>query len=371
MQRKIAITGSNGFIGKNLCLSLNEDDIGYVKIPKFCTVQEITPYLDDVDIVIHLAGVNRSQDNEDFEVNNVLSTEILLQAFSLLNMTPSVIFSSSTHASANTPYGTSKRKCERLLENYKKQSQVNCVSMRLPNIFGKWSRPNHNSVVATFCHNMVNDEPLVIHDPDVVLTLSYIDDLTCYIKEAIRYLRNDESFNKELTTYQISVGELADRIETFGRSRKTSMPGPVGSGLNRALYATYLSFLPVSRFSYKISESKDERGRFSEVLRTSDSGQFSFFTTQPGAVRGNHYHHTKSEKFVVVRGVAEFQFKNVLTGQSHSIITSSEAAVVVETVPGWAHSVSNIGSEELVVMLWSNETFDPQHPDTYHAELES
>jgi UDP-2-acetamido-2,6-beta-L-arabino-hexul-4-ose reductase len=237
-------------------------------------------------------------------------------------------------------------------------------------VFGKWCRPDYNSVVATFCHRISNALEINIHDRASKLTLVYIDDL---ISSFLRTLANPGQGCNQVEvkeSYSINVGELADILRGFKQSRYTLESGNVGSGLCRALYATYLSYLSPDNFSYELKANVDERGKFVEVLKTPDSGQFSFFTAKPCVTRGGHYHHTKNEKFLVVRGKALFKFRHLVTNETHQVTTSAETPEIVETIPGWVHDITNISEEELVVMLWANEVFDENKPDTVGAAVD-
>jgi UDP-2-acetamido-2,6-beta-L-arabino-hexul-4-ose reductase len=235
---------------------------------------------------------------------------------------------------------------------------------RLPGVFGKWCRPSYNSVVATFAHRIARDEPVQINDPSTVLRLVYIDDL---VSEFLRALAQPEPglhWGTVAPEYRISLGELAAQLEAFKNVRSSLVSERVGTGLTRALYATYVSYLPPDRFAYDLPRHGDARGVFVEMLKTPDAGQFSYFTAHPGVTRGGHYHHSKTEKFLVIKGQARFGFRHMLTQERYEIITSGEQPQVVETVPGWTHDITNIGDTELLVMLWANEIFDRQRPDT-------
>jgi len=235
---------------------------------------------------------------------------------------------------------------------------------RLPGVFGKWCKPNYNSVVATFCYNISHDLPIQVNNPDFELSLVYIDDV---VEEFVKVIQGLRDGKKELSVqpkYKIKLGDLSTQIQNFKESRDSLITEKVGSGLIRKLYSTYLSYLSPVQFTYSIPLYGDERGMFAEMLKTKDSGQFSFFTAKPGVTRGGHYHHSKTEKFLVVQGRAKFGFRNVVTDETHEIITTSKELKIVETVPGWSHDITNIGTEEIIVMLWANEIFDPDNPDT-------
>ena len=243
------------------------------------------------------------------------------------------------------------------------------MCFRLPNVFGKWCKPNYNSAVATFCHNIARGLPIQVNDAAAPLRLVYIDDV---VAELLRFLADPGSgvgLRQAGPVYATTVGELARQIEAFKDVRTSLVSERVGTGLVRALYATYVSFLPPQAFSYGVPKYGDARGVFVEMLKTPDCGQFSFFTAHPGITRGGHYHHTKTEKFLVIKGEARFKFRQMQTGETHELVTSGAKAEIVETVPGWTHDITNIGSEEMVVMLWANEVFDRSKPDTYACPL--
>ena len=243
---------------------------------------------------------------------------------------------------------------------------------RLPNVFGKWCRPNYNSAVATFCHNIARGLPIQINDPAAPVTLVYVDDVVerfIELMDGADAAVDAEGFATVTPQYTTTVGELARLIETFRASRDTLVTERVGTGLVRALYSTYVSYLPPELFAYTVPMHGDARGVFVEMLKTPDCGQFSFFTAHPGITRGGHYHHTKTEKFLVIKGEARFKFRHMQTGETHELVTSGAKAEIVETVPGWTHDITNIGSDEMVVMLWANEVFDRAKPDTYACPL--
>jgi UDP-2-acetamido-2,6-beta-L-arabino-hexul-4-ose reductase len=243
---------------------------------------------------------------------------------------------------------------------------------RLPNVFGKWCRPHYNSAVATFCHNIARDLPIEVHNPQAPLSLVYIDDVVnrfVQIMDGAEPMIGPDGFSSVQPQYTTSVGELAQLLRAFRTSRDTLLTERVGTGLVRALYATYVSYLPVEAFAYGLSSHVDRRGMFVEMLKTPDCGQFSFFTAHPGVTRGGHYHHSKTEKFLVIKGQALFRFRHMQTGQTHQIVTTGQEPQVVETVPGWTHDITNTGQDELVVMLWANEIFDRSRPDTYDCPI--
>jgi UDP-2-acetamido-2,6-beta-L-arabino-hexul-4-ose reductase len=283
-----------------------------------------------------------------------------------------IVYTSSTQAAYKNAYGDSKRGAEEALLELHHKYGVPVHIFRLPNVFGKWSKPNYNSVVATFCHNIAHGIPIKIDDPLAPLTLVYVDEV---IKRFIELMDGADSavdsddFEMINPHYTITVGQLAQQLQAFKDSRSTLLSERVGTELVRALYSTYVSYLPTHSFTYTLLRKEDVRGVFVEILKTPDCGQFSYFTIHPGITRGGHYHHSKTEKFLVIKGVASFKFRHMYTHQEFELVASGEQPIIVETIPGWAHDVTNIGDDEMVVMLWANEIFDHTHPDTYACPL--
>lgn len=361
---KVLITGANGFVGKNLTVHLQERCIEFVKFTHDMPSSDLTNLLKGVNFVFHLAGVNRPKEASEFSLGNTVLTKNLCEAISACHRAIPVLYTSSIQAEADDCYGISKLAAEDALKVLERDTVSPVYLYRLPNVFGKWSRPNYNSVVATFCHNIANDLPIQINDPASLIHLVYIDDV---IKDFLRLLQELPVgvVRPEVSpAYTITVGELANQINLFKARRVSMVTETVGAGLLRALYSTYLSFLRPDQFSYTVPVHTDPRGRFVEILKTKNSGQFSFFTAHPGITRGGHYHHTKNEMFLVVQGKARFGFQNVVTGEIFEIFTDGEKPEMVETVPGWSHDIKNVGDNEMIVMLWANEIFDRQHPDT-------
>lgn len=370
---KVLVTGANGFIGKNLLQTLAERaDVEVVRFTREDAITALPAKVADVDFVVHLAGINRPQNPDDFETGNVDLTATLADALRGLRRPIPTIYSSSAQAAADNPYGDSKRKAEGLLFALGRETGAPTHIFRLPNVFGKWCRPNYNSAVATFCHNIARGQPITVNDPAAPLKLVYIDDLVSEIVGLLdgpAGVRDAAGFATLLPVYETNVGHVAERIAAFRDSRNTLVTARVGTGFERALYATYVSYLPTELFAYPVPMHTDPRGTFVEMLKTEDSGQFSFFTAHPGVTRGGHYHHSKTEKFLVIKGEALFKFRHMLSGEAYDLKTSGETAQIVETVPGWTHDITNTGSEEMIVMLWANEIFDRLRPDTFAAPL--
>lgn len=362
---KVVVTGAYGFIGKNVCLRLSDmPDMTVVPFGRQDSLPALLAALDDSDALIHLAGENRPHDPAAFAEVNAELTQAICSHLSVREKSLPVWLASSTQAELDNPYGISKRQAELAVEKLSADSAAPIAICRLPGVFGKWCKPNYNSVVATFCHNIANDLPIQISDPERVVKLVYIDDV---IETLINWLQAPRQDCQHLTVnpeYQITLGALAEQIQAFRDCRTSLMSERVGTGLVRALYATYVSYLPTQKFSYDLPVHGDARGVFVEMLKTQDSGQFSFFTAHPGITRGGHYHHSKTEKFLVIKGQARFGFRHMNTGETFFLDTCGDKPQVVETVPGWTHDITNIGDNEMIVMLWANEVFDRQRPDT-------
>ena len=374
---RVLITGANGFLGRNLQLRLRErHDVQVVKYTRDQQAGQLAGLLKEVDFVFHLAGVNRPHESQEFTTGNTDLTRDLYQAVvaaaRLMGRQIPILYTSSTQAAQDNAYGRSKREAEEALLAEGQDPLVPVHVFRLPNVFGKWCRPNYNSVVATFCYNIARDLPIQVNDPQATLTLVYIDDVIesfFQVMDGAVDTTSADGFATLKPQYTTTVGELARLIRSFRDSRGSLLMERVGTGLVRALYATYVSYLPVEAFAYEVPQHADGRGVFVEILKTPDCGQFSFFTAHPGVTRGGHYHHSKTEKFLVIKGHALFRFRHMQTGQTHELQTSGDRPQIVETVPGWTHDITNTGPEDMVVMLWANEIFDRIRPDTYNCQL--
>lgn len=363
---KVLITGANGFVGRNLVAHFGErkaDEV--VCFTRDNSVNDLPALLQEVDFVFHLAGINRPQDPSEFTTGNVDLTQALCAAIAASGRKIPVAYTSSSQAGLENPYGASKRGAEEALNRLAAEHGVPVHLFRLPNVFGKWARPNYNSAVATFCHNIARDLPIQINDPSARINLVYIDDVIASFIAVMEGKLTGVPFVQVQPQYSITVGELGEQLRTFRDSRATLITEAVGTGLTRALYSTYVSYLTPDRFAYEVPRHGDPRGVFVEMLKTKDSGQFSFFTAHPGITRGGHYHHSKTEKFLVIKGKACFRFRHIVTGEFHELFTTGDVSRIVETVPGWTHDITNVGDDEMIVMLWANEIFDREHPDTY------
>jgi UDP-2-acetamido-2,6-beta-L-arabino-hexul-4-ose reductase len=364
---KVLVTGANGFIGKNLRMHLREKgNFDVVPFTREHSEGDLPALLEGVDWVIHLAGINRPEDPSEFVTGNAGLTQALCEAVKRSGRQIPVIYSSSIQAERENDYGSSKRAAEEALLALNEDTGNPVYIYRLPNVFGKWARPNYNSAVATFCHNVARDLPVPVNNPDAVINLVYVDDVISHFLSLMEGKHSEPGpFVEVAPVYQVTVGGLADQLNRFKATRENLITEPVGTGLTRALYATYVSYLPPERFAYTVPQHGDERGVFVEMLKTPDAGQFSFFTAHPGITRGGHYHHSKTEKFLVIKGLACFRFRHMLTGEFYELFTAGAKPEIVETVPGWTHDITNVGDDELVCMLWANEIFDRDNPDTF------
>jgi len=374
---RVLITGADGFIGKNLQLHLAErKDVEVVCFTRSDDLAQLPVLLQGVDFVFHLAGINRPQDPQEFTTGNVDLTHALCEAVCATAVAAGkkipIVYTSSIQAGLANPYGQSKLGAESALLALARSHQVPVHIFRLPNVFGKWCRPNYNSAVATFCHNMARGLPIQVNDPAALVSLVYVDDVIerfVQLMDGADASVSPDGFTSVAPQYTTTVGELASQIASFKESRSTLTTERVGTGLVRALYATYVSYLPVESFAYTVPQHGDSRGVFVEVLKTPDCGQFSYFTAHPGITRGGHYHHSKTEKFLVIKGQARFKFRHMQTDQVHELVTTGDKPEIVETVPGWTHDITNMGRDEMIVMLWANEVFDRLKPDTFACPL--
>lgn len=342
-----------------------QDDAETISTTRLSSPEELHEGVAGADVVVHLAGVNRPQQEDEFARGNAEFTLAVCNAVRRSGKTVPLILASSQQAIQDNSYGASKRAAEGHVLALRSDTGSPVAIYRLPGVFGKWARPNYNSVVATFCHNTIHGLPLTIHDAAAELQLVHVDDVLASFMRHLAGGWPQSGYAEVQPLYETTVGELAVLIRSFRAMRETLAIERVGTGFIRALYSTYVSYLPPEQFSYSVPKYEDPRGMFAEILKTPDCGQFSFFTAHPGVTRGSHYHHTKTEKFIVLRGKARFRFRHIADGRTAELVVDGVRPEVVETIPGWAHDITNIGEAEMIVMLWANEVFDRQRPDTY------
>jgi len=367
----ILVTGAKGFIGKNLVAELkNQGNIGINECDAETTPAELEAYCQAATFVYHLAGVNRPQNNTEFMTGNCGFTAALLAMLQKHNNNCPLVFASSAQAAQDNPYGKSKKAAEDLVLAHGQETGARVLVYRLPNVFGKWCRPNYNSVVATFCHNIARGLPITIHDPSTELNLVYIDDVVTEFVGALHgqaHSLND--YRAVPVTHHISLGALADLLYSFRDSRANLSVPNLSDTLTRKLYATYLSALPESALSFPLKMNSDDRGSFTEFVRTVGQGQFSVNITKPGITKGNHWHHTKNEKFMVVSGHGVIRLRVVGTDAVTSCHVNGDLLQVVEIPPGYTHNIENLGTSDLVTLMWASEPFDKDRPDTYMARV--
>lgn len=367
---KILITGSRGFIGKNLTVRLNEMGVHAVlTYNRDDDPDVLSTLIEQSDVIVHLAGEMRPIDSNELFTANVGLTEKICTIIKNTNKKKMLLLASSIQAEQDNLYGLSKLQAEELVIELSSETGNPVVVYRLPHVFGKWCKPNYNSVIATFCFNISRGIPIKINDPDAIIKPVYIDDVVTEFIRAINNPFDGFSRGKVLPEYEITIGELTHQINGFKNSRDILITGKTGVGLTRALYSSYMSYLASDNFSYGIPIYRDARGSFVEILKTIDAGQFSYFTALPGVSRGSHYHHTKTEKFLVVSGKARFGFRNIINNECVEIFTSGDIPKVVETIPGWAHDITNVGENDMVVILWANEIYDQNYPDTIACKV--
>ena len=380
----ILVTGAKGFVGKNLIVQLHNIQSGKannyglssdMKVYEYdidSDAAELEVYCKNADFVFNLAGVNRPQDPKEFMEGNFGFASTLLDMLKKYNNTCPVMISSSSQATLDNPYGESKRAGEQLLFDYAKETGAKVLVYRFPNLFGKWCRPNYNSAVATFCNNIASRQEIKVNDPSVVMNLIYIDDV---VDEMIAALKGEEhrvgEFCEVPTVYTVALGQIVDLIYSFKTSRETLDVPNVGDAFTKKLYSTYLSYLPKDAFGYPLKMNVDNRGSFTEIIRTSDRGQFSVNISKPHITKGNHWHHTKNEKFVVVSGQGVIRFRDMREPNSEVIeyFVSGDKIAVIDIPTGYTHNIENLGDVDMVTFMWCNECFDPNKPDTYFEEV--
>ena len=367
---KVLVTGSSGFIGMNLISNLKQNsDIEIYCYDRNSKLDDLDVYTKDCDFVYHLAGVNRPKNSLEFMEGNFGFTSILLDYLKKNNNKCPILISSSIQAELDNDYGKSKKAGEELIFDYGKEYGVNVFVYRFPNIFGKWCKPNYNSVIATWCYNVANGENIQIDDDNKCLTLAYIDDVC---DELIKCLYGKETKEGNYciipTTYTKTLGEIAKLIKSFKENDHSIMVPNTGNDFVKCMYATYISYVSFSDLVVDLSEHKDDRGMFCELIRTKDSGQISLSTTKMNVNRGGHYHNTKMERFIVIKGKAKIEFEHVLNHSKYDIIVSDERLQFVTIPVGYQHRINNIGDGELILILWANELFDSSKPDTFVME---
>ncbi|QFK73372.1 capsular polysaccharide biosynthesis protein CapF [Pradoshia sp. D12] len=366
----ILVTGAKGFIGRNLVIELK--NCGYTNIfevDRDTDVQIFETYCEQADFVFHLAGVNRPMDISEFREGNYGFTSTLLETLRKYQNTCPVMMSSSIQARLSNPYGESKKAGEDILFDYAKETGAEVKIYRFPNVFGKWCRPNYNSAIATFCYNISRDLPITVNDPKVELELVYIDDVVEELIYALTEGTKNGQFYEVPVKHKELLGTIVHLIQTFKRSRDERLVPDLGNPFVKKLYSTYLSYLPEDQFAYPLKMNIDERGSFTEFIKTPDRGQVSINISKPGITKGNHWHHTKNEKFLVVSGEGVIRFRKIDTDDVIEYFVDGNKLEVIDIPVGYTHNIENLGTTDMVTVMWANELFDPEHPDTYFVEV--
>ena len=367
---KVLVTGANGFIGKNLSIWLKRNDIDVLAID-IDNLSKLDEYALQADFIVHLAGINRPMDVKEFYGGNLNSIVKLVDILKNNKKKTPILLSSSTQAECDNDYGKSKKMGEDFLFDYQNKTGNPVYIYRFQNVFGKWCRPNYNSVVATFCYNIANGLDISVNNPNIVKEFVYIDDICKTILDLIKS-EDYKGSNKILTikpSYLLSIGELANIIKSFKESRDNLIVPNMDNGIVSKLYATYLSYLPTNQFIYDLNMHVDNRGSFTEFIKTLNSGQVSVNVGKPGIVKGNHFHHTKNEKFLVVKGTCSIKFRKIDSEDVIEYIVSGDKLQVVDIPTGYTHSITNIGQDDSITIMWASESFDPNNPDTYFEEV--
>ncbi|OZT76868.1 capsular polysaccharide biosynthesis protein CapF [Salinicoccus roseus] len=367
----ILVTGANGFIAKNLIADLSHDEEHNIfKITRTTDREELEKACAQAEFVFHLAGVNRPENEEEFMKGNHDFTKELLSILKKYHNTSPILITSSIQAERNNPYGKSKKAAEEIVFEYGRELGSKTLVYRLPNVFGKWCKPNYNSVVATFCHNITQNLPIQVNDPQKKLSLVYIDDIIKEFKNSMNGLENRKSDYCEVDmVHQVKLGEIAELLQNFRETRNSRLVPDMSNSFVKKLYSTYLSYLPEDEFNYDLKMNIDERGSFTEFLKTPDKGQVSVNVSKPGITKGNHWHHTKNEKFLVVSGKGVIRFRKLTETKILEYHVSGEKLEVIDIPVGYTHNIENQGDGDMVTIMWANELFDPKNPDTFYEEV--
>ena len=380
---KILVTGAGGFVGMNLVaelLNISEGKCNFAGIEKGCEVlatdidtpdEILKGYCKDCDFVFHLAGINRPKEEKEFTEGNLDSLTQLIAFLKEQGNPCPIALSSSTQAALDNPYGISKRCAEDTLRAYAQETSQKVYIFRFPGLFGKWCRPNYNSVVATFCHNTANGLELRIDAPEKEITLAYIDDVVRSLLMCVNdtFTKDADGFCTVVPTYSVSLQKLADLLKKFKDGRQKLEVPYMADAFERNLYATYLSYLPKDQFSYPLTTHSDARGSFTEIIRTADRGQFSVNISKPYITKGNHWHHSKNEKFCVVSGKGVIRFRKIDSDEVIEYFVSGDKIEVVDIPTGYTHNIENLGDTDMITFMWASEAFDPNRPDTYFLEV--
>jgi len=370
--KKILVTGAQGFMGRNLCVTLKrQEGFEVLEFDVHNAPEDLPNLAAQADLVFHLAGVNRPEDPAEFATGNTDLTRTLIGALTAAGRKTPVVLSSSIQAALDNPYGQSKKGAEDALLEYHQKSGAPVYLYRFPNVFGKWSRPNYNTVVATFCHNISRGLPVQLSDRDNVIQFVYVDTIVAeFLAIALREQHDAATTHYQVAeTHRITLGELHDLLISFRENRRTGLLPDLSQPLTKYIYSTYLSFLDEKDFAYPVDLKTDDRGWLFELVKSSSAGQVFVSLTKPGITRGNHYHHTKVEKFCVIQGEGLIRFRSVLGDDLIEYPVSDREIRVVDIPPGYTHSIENTGRTDMLTLFWANEILDPQRPDVYFERV--
>ena len=371
----ILITGAGGFVGRNLVATLHAMGCkDLLLFEKDDTVETLADYCRRAAFVVHLAGINRPKDPSEFYSGNAGLTDTMLHLLAECGNKAPVLVTSSIQAALDNDYGKSKKQAEDAIFTHGETTGAPVYVFRMEGVFGKWCRPNYNSVVATFCHSIARGLPIEVRDPAYELPLVYIDDVVACILDAMQNRhaeRDTEGYCRIHPVHRVTLGHLAELIEGFAEARKGSLEVPylAPGSFEKKLYSTYLSYLPTDQFAYDLTMHCDDRGSFTEALRSPERGQVSVNISKPGIVKGNHWHHTKNEKFLVVQGEGVIRFRRIDCEEIIEYHVSGKKLQIVDIPCGYTHNIENVGSEDMVTVMWANECFDPDHPDTFYLPV--
>ena len=370
--KNVLITGAEGFVGKNLLVTLQQrNDLHILCFDVQDDPGSLNSLLEQADFIFHLAGVNRPQNPDEFRSGNTGLTEQICHHLVASGRKVPLAITSSTQASLDNPYGSSKRGAEEAVFSYGRETGAAVHVFRLPNVFGKWCRPNYNSGVATFCHNIAHDLPIQVNDPTVVMNLVYIDDVVdAFIALLDGVVLEQSGFCQVQPVHTVTLEDVVGTIHSFRESRERRNIPDLSDSFVKKLYSTYLSYLPVDNFSYPLAMNVDERGSFTEFIKTPDRGQVSVNISKPGVTKGNHWHHTKNEKFLVVSGGGIIRFRKIGCDEIIEYPVTGDKLEVVDIPTGYTHNISNTGTSDMVTVMWCNEVFNSEKPDTYFENVE-